>query len=150
MGVMGVIGCEVASYGANLKRLRAGKPQESLAKKVGLARQANLPSYENDRRFPTPELVRQHARMLDCATSDLMRGVVTEFDRLRWPSLTEAELENLLTGFDQLPKAHRTAVLDECARVASLPRDAPIPSSEQSTSVIPARDRRRARRKHSA
>lgn len=100
----------VPTYGQNLKRLRAGVTQEELARRAGKTRQANLPSYENDKKFPSPKLVRQHAAVLGVSTADLMAGVVTDFDRIRFPDLTDAQLEALLSGVAALSPQQREAL----------------------------------------
>lgn len=73
------------TYGQNLKamRKRARLNQEEMARRMGLTRQGNLSQYENDVKFPTPELVRQHAKAAECQPWELLDQVETEYDRLR-------------------------------------------------------------------
>jgi len=87
--------------------------------KAGKARQANLPLYENDRKFPTAELVKRHAEMLGQSTADLMLGVVTDYDRVRWPLWTDTQIEQFLTGLGLLSEAQRTAIFESCAEKAA-------------------------------
>lgn len=76
---------DLATYGENLKRLRELKKltQEAVAKAMGRARQGNLPTYEADRKFPTPDLVVRHAAALGCEPSELLVDVETLYDLIR-------------------------------------------------------------------
>jgi transcriptional regulator with XRE-family HTH domain len=79
------------TYGENLRKWRKkrGYTQEELAEKMGLERQGNLAQYENNKKFPTPDLIRQHAKALGCHTGDLLQDVDTPYDGLRKGLLTE-------------------------------------------------------------
>lgn len=120
----------VPKYGENLKRLRllAKVSQETVAQRMGLKRQGNLPSYENGDGVPEAETIRQHAAAIGCDPADLLRGVVTEFDRIRWPGLTDAQREALLVGMAALPPAQ----LEALARTG-----APPPRSQTGSSPDP-------------
>lgn len=141
------------TYGANLKRLRSGKlTQEALALKAKRARQANLPQYENNHKFPGPKLVRRHADLIGVSTSELMCGVVTEFDRVRFPNLTDAQREALLGGLALMKPDHLLALVQAGAQalemlLAEEAKSAPV---SESTSAIPARALRTHPRKRRA
>lgn len=107
---------DLPTYGENLSRMRAGRRQKELAAASGKSGQANLPSYENNHRPPTPELVRTHAEMMQCSTKDLMLGVVMDFDRVRFPDLTDPQLEGLLGGIAVMEKKQRATLAETGAK----------------------------------
>lgn len=132
MGLTSLIG-GVPTYGENLRRFRASLTQEKLAAKAGKKRQANLSSYENNHKFPGPKLVRRHASVLGKATGDLMLGVVTEYDRLRWPDLSDKQIETLLVGVTKMKPAERTGLLASFEpAVAAVRREASQQQAAQS------------------
>jgi transcriptional regulator with XRE-family HTH domain len=75
----------MATYGQNFKaqRERLGLTQEDIAERMGLTRQGNLSQYEKNLKFPTPDLIEQHAKALECQPWELLEGVETAYDRLR-------------------------------------------------------------------
>lgn len=101
-------------YGENLKRERLdrGLSQKAVAAKMGLSQQGNLSEFEakGSEKVPGADVIRAHAAAIGCEVRDLLVGVVTEIDRLRWPSLSDRELETLVRKF-QPPTGAKEKVL---------------------------------------
>lgn len=112
------------TYGENLKRLRtAAGIQTKLAKKAGLSGQGNFQQYENNRKFPLVKTVYQHAQRIGVTADALMLGVVTPYDRARWPDLTEVDLEGLLAGISLMKREERVVLATAGARRLALFRE---------------------------
>ena len=77
----------MALFGENLKRLRKDRDvtQEVLAERLGFKRPGPIALQETKfkARVPKPDTVRRYAAALGVSPADLMKGVVTEHDRLR-------------------------------------------------------------------
>lgn len=76
----------MSRFGQNLRALRerAGLTQEQLARKLGYLRQSPVSQWETGKvELPEADTVVRLAKELGCATTDLMRGVVTPWDAVR-------------------------------------------------------------------
>lgn len=79
------------TYGQRFKELRkrfdfnpAMKiTQERLRDALGLKRQSNVSLIETDEKVPEPRTILRHADALKCSPSELLAGVITEYDRIR-------------------------------------------------------------------
>lgn len=80
----------MATYGQNFKRLRGKTPQEVIARKLRLKRQANISAIERSTRVPSPELIFKHADALGCAPSDLLRDVDLDYELIKSGDLDSA------------------------------------------------------------
>lgn len=72
----------VASFGARLRELRQkrGLSQEKLALKLGQKRPSSVQGWERGK-LPKPSTIVAIARVLSVEPSELLSGVVTEYDR---------------------------------------------------------------------
>jgi transcriptional regulator with XRE-family HTH domain len=73
----------VPSYGENFRRLRGEISQEEIARRLKLKRQANVSAIELSQRIPTPRMILKHAAALRQPPSELLKDVITEYDRIR-------------------------------------------------------------------
>ncbi len=100
-------GPAVPLFGENLKRLRQehGLTQEALAERLGFRRPGPVALQETKHkaRVPLPRTIRRYAAALGIAPAELMKGVVTEYDRLR----EEKSVPNARTK--PRPRPHRAA-----------------------------------------
>lgn len=112
------------TYGENLKRLRipAGA-QTEIAAKAGLSGQGNFQQYENNNKFPSAKLVRKHAQRIGVRPEELLFGVVTDYDRARWPDLSEIQIEALLAGISLMKREERVVLAAAGARRLALFRE---------------------------
>lgn len=131
-GVM-ALDCGVATYGQRFLAVRLGpgwregqKPritQEKLAKDY-FKRAAPVSKLENPKaKLPKASTIQEHATdLLQCEPWELLLGVPSEYDRLRWPDLNDAQLETLLAGLKVMPAHQLEAILRTCGKaVAALP-----------------------------
>jgi len=84
---------------------------------------------------PKPATIRLHAQALKSVPEELLLGVPTDYDRLRWPDLTEPQLEVLLAGLQKMPTEQRTAILRTCTTVVKALPDPLIPAATRLTRV---------------
>lgn len=128
MAVM-ALDCGVATYGQRFRAIRLGpgwqpgKPakvtQEKLAK-GHFERPAPVSKLEHpESKLPKPVTILEHAELLKCEPWELLLGVPTEYDRLRWPDLSDAQLEAMLAGLRVMPAEQRAAVLRTCAKAVA-------------------------------
>lgn len=150
----------VPTYGQRFQIVRMGKDwapgkkprltQRKVAEALGYVLPAPVSPLEKLKRLPKPQTIQEHAVALKCEPWELLLGVPTVYDELRWPSLSVREIEDLLAGFQLLPSAQRTAVLQTCAKAV---RDAgPLfliesPSTRKSKIETPAIGGNTSRRK---
>lgn len=122
----------VAKYGQRFRALRLGsgwKPgqapkftQEELMGPLAYDRAASVSNFERSDIVPQPDTIKHHAQALQAEPWELLLGVPTAYDRLRWPDLSDAQLETLLAGLKAMAPKQRAAVLRACAEaVAALP-----------------------------
>jgi hypothetical protein len=122
----------VASYGQRFRAVRLGpgwKPgrrarltQEDVAD-GHFERAAVVSNLEHPQaKLPKPVTIREHAAALKAEPWELLLGVPTEYDRLRFPDLSDVQLEALLAGLKVMPEDQLKAVLKTCTKaVAALP-----------------------------
>lgn len=147
----------IVRFGANVRRLRnrLGISQDELARRVApkvktQIKNSNISTLEvRDTRVPRPSTVRRFAIALECQPDELLFGVVTEYDRFRWPALSEDQREALVAGFGLMSAGQRKVLLDQLAsKVAALPRAASASQDRESTPATVARDRKTPQRNH--
>lgn len=81
-----VVPMDARTFGENMRRERWEKrqiPQEVLAQRMGLKRQAQVSRWETSPDVPSPDTIERIAKAIGCTTADLMLGVVTPYDLLR-------------------------------------------------------------------
>jgi len=73
----------VASYGENFRRLRGRTPQEEIARRLKLKRQANVSAIELGTKIPSVQTILRHAAALGHPPSELLKDVRTEYERIK-------------------------------------------------------------------
>lgn len=130
--------CGVATYGQRFKAMRLGagwRPgkrqkftQEAVAKRLAFKRAAPVSLIETSDTVPKPVTIAEHAKALECQPWELLLGVPTDYDRLRFHALKPEELENLVAGLVILPPEQRTAILRSCEKAVRRLPDPLIPA----------------------
>lgn len=116
----------VPTYGQRFKAVRVGrgwvpgkKPrltQRQVAKALGYELPAPASPLEKKTRLPRLVTVQDHATALGCQPWELLLGVPTDYDHLRWPGLSPQDVEHLLAGLALLAPEQRMAVVRTCAK----------------------------------
>lgn len=77
--------CHVTTYGQRFReaRQRLELNQEQARDLLKFKRQSNVSAIETSKRVPGLKTILKHARLLGCQPSELLAGVVTEYDRIK-------------------------------------------------------------------
>jgi hypothetical protein len=87
-----------------------------------MERAASVANIERMEHPPGAALVERDAAVLDTTAADLLLGVPTRYDRLRWPHLSDEQLESLLAGLQLMPRGQLDALVKQGrGRIAQLP-----------------------------
>lgn len=86
-----LLSASVPRYGENFRQLRGAESQETIAKRLRLKRQANVSAIEVSDKVPSPKTILKHAKALGRKPSELLKGVETDYDRIRSGAWDAAE-----------------------------------------------------------
>lgn len=120
--------CVVATYGQRFLAVRLGddwqpgqKPrltQEAVAERTISARKsykraAPISNIERLKKPPKRATIEKHAKLLSVEPRELLIGVPCDLDRLRWPDLSEPQLEALLAAVSLMSRTQREVLAME-------------------------------------
>lgn len=105
----------VSTFGENLRdaRLEAGLTQDDLSRILEFKRATPISIWERSPDVPDPKSIIKLAKALKCAPARLLRGVVTEYDKLRSYTLqlSHTEAAAMIAGLDADPELQHWANL---------------------------------------
>lgn len=93
----------MATVGENIRRVRKSRDpemtQQALAEKLKLKSVGNISTLEKSDALPDPPTIQRYANALGCEPGELLKGVITPWDRLR--ALTKSGAPSDTSGLDR-------------------------------------------------
>lgn len=122
----------MASYGDNFRRLRGRVSQEEIARRLKLKRQANVSAIELGTNIPGIKTILRHAAALHHPPSELLKDVVTDYDRIRagaydaiQPASVSGQRTKSLTQSESAPQRDGSALAETSVAANAQPDSVP-------------------------